>query len=129
MHCCEFCVSDYESRPQVKNPRACQKAECQHERQRANEREWRERHQGLYNVDYHSAKKQQRIRRLQSIMVALQKCFQVGVSLSGVKIAMAEFSKIFEGFILGLGVRQINKFWKLEDAGNFAILDAPLDQS
>lgn len=130
MHCCEFCVSEYEARPQVKNPRACQKPECQRERQRVNEREWHERHPGLYsNAVYHAAKRQQRIRQIQSIAAAFQKCFQVGVSVCGVKIAMAEFCEIFERFFLRLGLRQINKFWKFENAGNFGALDPATNES
>lgn len=122
VHCCEFCLTDYEARPQVKNPRACQKPECQCARQRANEREWRVRHPGLYETQYHAVQRQKRIRQIQSIALIFQKCFQMGASLSGVRVGMVEFSKIFEGFLLGLGVRQINKFWKVEDGRNFQAL-------
>ena len=122
MHCCEFCLSDYEVRPQVKNPRACLKPECQGKRQRANEREWRARHLGLYDFRYHAAKREQRTRWIQAIAKLFQKCIQMGANLTGMELRMAEFGNVFEKFLLGLGVRQINKFWKAENVQDFAIL-------
>ena len=55
---CEFCNTEFEPRPQVKNPRAC--SNCQNARQRANEKEWRNRHLGLYDGKYHQVKRESR---------------------------------------------------------------------
>ena len=120
MHCCEFCLADYEVRPQVKKPRACQLPECQAKRQRANEYEWRGRHLGLYDSKYHEVMRERRARRIRSIATSFQKCIQIGVTLAGVDLKLAEFGLVFEKFLLGLGVRQINKFWMLENAQDFA---------
>jgi hypothetical protein len=120
VHCCEFCLTDFEVRPQVKRPRACQKPKCQEKRQRLNEREWRVRHPGLYDAKYHGVMRERRTRAIQSIVIVFEKCIQIGVSLAGVDLKLAEFVLVFEKFLLSLGVRQINKFWTIDNLQNFA---------
>ena len=129
MHCCEFCLADFEVRPQVKKPRACQKPECLKKRQCANEREWRGRHLGLYDSKYHEVMRGRRLERIQLIATAFQKCIQIGVNLTGMDLKLAEFGVAFEKFLLGLGVRQINKFWMLENAHDFTDLAIGLNQT
>ena len=40
MSTCKFCNTSFSARPQVKNPQACSKKECQKLRQRKNEKDW-----------------------------------------------------------------------------------------
>ena len=129
MHCCEFCLVEYEVRPQVKKPRACQKPECQGKRQRLNEREWRDRHRGLYDANYYEVMRERRTERIQSIATSFQKCIQIGVNLTGMDLRMVEFRVVFERFLLRLGVRQINKFWVIDNLHDFAGLAVGLNQT
>ena len=111
MHCCEFCSTHFLSRPQVKNPRAC--SNCQTLRQRANEREWHEKH-SHFNDAYHGIRRKQREEKILKLVSILIVCLRVGQSLSGLKFNCEKFSKILEVWLLELGVRQINKFCELE---------------
>lgn len=126
MHCCEFCLSEYTARPQVINPRACQKPDCQLSRQRLNEREWRLRHPELRGTRYHSIRRQQRVRRILAMSVILRQCLQVGVDLLDVQIGMDSFLEILQGFLLNIGVRRINKFWKFVEANDLADLNGAM---
>ena len=123
MHCCEFCLSEYTARPQVINPRACQKLECQLSRQRLNERDWRLRHPELRGTRYHSVRRQQRLQRILMMATILQQCLQIGVDLLGIKIGIVPFSEDLKKFLLNIGVRRINKFWKFEDVNDLADLN------
>ena len=111
MKCCEFCLAEFHPRPQVKNPRACENINCQKVRQRQNEKEWRSKNSEYPGEKYYEIKRVQRIRRIKSVLESLIKCFEVGGKLFGFKIIMEEFSRILEGLLFKLGVRQINKFW------------------
>lgn len=122
MHCCEFCLTDYKTRPQVKNPRACEKPVCQGLRQRANEREWHNRNQGLYDSKYHAIMRERRLDLILLIAGLFRKCMQIGASLSGMDLKAPEFGVVLEKFLLGLGVRQINKFWSVDKSHEFAEL-------
>ncbi len=111
MHCCEFCFTHFLSRPQVKIPRAC--SNCQKLRQRANEREWHEKHTH-FDDGYHGIRRKQREQKILKIVSILIECLRVGQSLSGLKFDIEKFSQILERRLLELGVRQINKFCELE---------------
>ena len=115
MRCCEFCHDEFESRPQVKKPRACGKPECQRLRQRANERTWHERNPMYSDAKYHEDQRRLRKSRIQRLAVTLQRCLQVGRDLLGLTLAADKFAEILEVFLLRLGVRQINKFWPEEN--------------
>jgi hypothetical protein len=115
MKCCEFCLADFNPRPQVKNPRACNKLVCQKLRQRRNEEEWRDKNPDYPGHEYYKINKSQRLERLQTVIRSLIKCIEVGRKLYGIEILMEEFSHILEKSILELGLREINKFWLFEN--------------
>ena len=117
---CEFCYSKFDHRPQVKNPRACLKPECQELRQRANEREWRERHPGYADTKYHQIRRGQRAKKIQDAVAIVMKCLRVGREVLGIDLAIDVFSDFVESFLFDLGVRQINKFWSLENVDDSA---------
>jgi hypothetical protein len=120
MHCCEFCSTHFLSRPQVKTPRAC--SNCQTLRQRANEREWHEKHTHFDDA-YHGIRRKQREQKILKLISILIECLRIGQSLSGLKFDTEKFSKILEARFLELGVRQINKFCdlqKLLDSGSLS---------
>ena len=64
MHMCNYCHTPFSPRPQVKNPKACPKGDCQKARQRGNEKHWRERNKVHYPKDYYEL---QRCKRAQAI--------------------------------------------------------------
>ena len=112
---CEFCNTEFEPRPQVKNPRAC--SNCQNARQRANEKEWRNRHLGLYDGKYHQVKRESRNAAIKTKVKDLIKCVEVGGTLLGIAITkeiQESFGDILLKFLFGLGIRRANKFWPLE---------------
>ena len=111
MHTCEFCLSKFDCRPQVKNPRACLKPECQRQRQRANEREWKERNPKYLNAKYHQAKREVREKRIQQVAAVLKKCLSIGRDLLGRTFELERIAAFLERWLLDLGMRQINQFW------------------
>lgn len=112
MHKCEFCHTEFNPRPQVKSPRAC--PACQGVRQRDNEYNWRKRNPKYSSAEYHELRRNQRNEKLQAIAQALSKCIRVGKELAGVKVEMAELGAALTEFLIGLGIRRVNKFWVSE---------------
>ncbi len=121
--CCEFCLSKFCPRPQVKNPRGCEKPGCQYQRQRANEREWRSKQSDYPGKKYYEVNRSQRRKRIQSFLYLLLKCFETGRKLLGVQIQTGDFSEFLEKALFDLGVRRINKFWPEENASDLVGLD------
>lgn len=112
---CEFCSTEFEPRPQVKNPKACQ--DCQKARQRANEKAWRNKHLGIYNGKYHQVKRECRKAALKTKVKDLVKCVEVGGTLLGLIITKEireSLGDILLKFLSCLGIRYANKFWPLE---------------
>jgi hypothetical protein len=114
MHACEFCLTNFECRPQVKSPRACLKPECQRLRQRANEREWRDSNPKYLDKKYHQCQREGREKRIVAITEALKRCLSVGRDLLGLKFKADEIATFLKRWLLDLGMRQINKFWSGE---------------
>jgi hypothetical protein len=115
MHECEFCRTDFLSRPQVKNPRACEN--CQSLRQRANEREWHER-QSKFSDRYHQLRRGQRLKLIEALTKVLMECLSVGGRLLGTPLNLEKLCEVLTRFLVELGVRQINKFCDLENVGH-----------
>lgn len=111
---CQFCHNQYQSRPQVKKPRAC--TNCQEYRQRSNEKDWRIRNPKYSCPLYHKLRRQERIRKLKAAAASLLKCLKVGKEMMGMTLAMDVFEMLLEDFLLGLGIRRVNKFWISEIA-------------
>jgi hypothetical protein len=112
---CEFCNTEFEPRPQVKNPRAC--SNCQKARQRANEKSWRNKHLGLYDGKYHQVKRECRKAAIKTKVKDLIKCVEVGGTLLGIAITkeiQESFCDIFLKFFASLGIRRANKVWPLK---------------
>jgi len=100
-------------RPQVKNPRACNK--CQGKRQQANEREWRERNkQHLPNKHYHRLRRLLRIKKLKDLAAYLSHCLEVGMRFANLKgletVGLKDLAEYFSQFLHNLGIRAANKF-------------------
>ena len=108
---CEFCKEEFSPRPQVKNPRACNKKSCQIKRQKINEKEWRERNQGLYNKKYHNIMKQKRINKLKEYSDKLLKLIKIGQTYLDMKLKIENISNYIFHFFLKLGIRKVKKFW------------------
>ena len=126
MHACEFCLSKFDCRPQVKNPRACLKPDCQRLRQRANEREWHERNPKYLDNEYHRSQREVRLKRILAITTLLKKCMSIGRDLLGIRFNADEIAAFLERWLLDLGLRQINKFWTEEIVNESTNLDRGL---
>jgi hypothetical protein len=114
MHDCEFCLTEYVPRSQVKNPRAC--PACQKERQKENEKSWKQKNLGLYDGRYHRLQREGRKRQILTQINQLVQCIELGCTLLGTAFSEkspADFKDWLMSAILTLGVRRANKFWGL----------------
>jgi hypothetical protein len=111
VHQCEFCGASFHPRAQVKNPRACERAECQRRRQRSNELAWRQRNDVVSDPEYHRVCRRARLKRLEQIAVVLSRCLSTGATFLNQKISFESMQGVLLEFILELGIRKINKFW------------------
>lgn len=132
MHICEFCNNQYTPRKQVKNPRACNKDECQKARQRDNENAWRKRHFDQYDKEYYEIQRDKRFREIQSVLESILDCLKAGIRLFGKQVDFDALKAILRPIFLQLGLRRINKFWNQKNnckinelqneiSGNFCI--------
>ncbi len=111
---CSFCNSKYEVRPQVKNPIACKKKECQFKRQRKNEKDWRLRNQGLYDAKYHKIQRQERKKKLKVMSEEILKMIKIGQVYLGEKLNLVLMHEVLEKFIYNFGIRHANKLWNVK---------------
>jgi hypothetical protein len=116
MHECNYCSTIYEPRSQVKNPKACNKKECQRARQRDNERDWREKNKAHYEKDYFEQQRAKRDSIIKDTVADVARCIEVGKQflsetgkLEGFNLD--KFKDALEYFFSALGIRNINKFW------------------
>ena len=109
MHQCEFCTARYQARSQVKRPRAC--ADCQKNRQRANEKAWHIKNKAQFNPRYFQIQKILRFKQLKKISQEYLKYFRVGFTLHGKQLNLLLFEQFLLKFLLQLGVRRVNKLW------------------
>lgn len=109
MHHCTYCNCKINSRPQVKNPKACLHPKCQKERQRDNERLWHEKQRGKFNAEYH--KKQRKLRKsaISGMLEKIVKALNNGFLLIGQRFDKDSFKDLFRQFLMGLGLRRANK--------------------
>ena len=116
MHECKYCSTIYEPRPQVKNPQACGKEECQKARQRDNENAWREKNKAHYGKDYFEQQRAERDGLIQAVVADVVRCIEVGKEFLSETSKLEEFNldkfkNALEYFFLSLGIRKTNKFW------------------
>ena len=108
-----FCHTSFLPRPQVKNPRACQLKSCQLERQKANEKAWREQNWGLYDSKYHSIRKVQRHRTINHMTTQVVSCIKAGKTLLGHHLDLEVIKEYLAELFLSLGIRKLKKFCQL----------------
>jgi hypothetical protein len=111
VHQCEFCGASFHPRHQVKNPRACMRAECQKKRQRSNELEWRQNNAAVSDPQYHHICKLARLKRLRQISELLGRCIRTGAAFLNEKFLFESMQEVLLQFLLELGIRKVNKFW------------------
>lgn len=112
---CEFCTTLFEPRPQTKNPRACNKSECQKARQSRNEKEWHIKHNELYQKapDYHKEKRMERHKTISEKIKVIFEAMQSGFIFKNLDINFSVFYEFFTNFMHREGIRKINKFYNL----------------
>ena len=95
VHQCEFCRASFHPRPQVKNPRACNRQDCQKKRQSSNELEWREKSGTQSDPKYHSIRKEARLKQLRVISLAVTDCFKKGATFLKEQFSGESFQVFF----------------------------------
>ncbi len=108
---CEICKEEFTPRPQIKNPRACSKYACQRERQRRNERDWREKNADLYDRIYHQIQKQKREEKMELILNTIMALLEVGQRFHRMYLNLSKARVFFFEILKSLGLRRINKLW------------------
>jgi len=99
----------FESRPQVKRPRACGK--CQQKRQQTNEKAWHNRNKGLYDLKYHQIQKTERYKKINLMAEEFFRLVAIGKTFLGTTMELVGLEKLFRLFLISFGIRKINKFW------------------
>jgi hypothetical protein len=113
LYSCEFCHDRYFARPQVKNPRACGKPSCQAARQRANEREWREKNISRYSADYFRKWRKNAHKRRRWLIERISEALKVGLTFGNEHdLDLGFIVAVFHDFLNRLGMRSVNKFCK-----------------
>jgi hypothetical protein len=115
VHACEFCHIQFTPRNQVKNPRACLAEKCQTLRQRDNEKTWKQKHLAQYDKEYHEIQRDKRSREVEAILKSVLDCLRTGISFFNLNVKIGQFEANFTPFFLGLGIREINKFWDVDN--------------
>jgi hypothetical protein len=108
---CEFCSREFVSRPQVKAPRACNNKRCQSERQKTNEKDWRNRNLGFYDRKYHAVQRALRLAAIKKILTEILKCLGTGRRMYGYPDVGPEFCKFLCKIFHSAGSRVVNKLW------------------
>lgn len=111
MHCCEFCHTLFTSRPQTKNPRACNKDCCQKARQKANEREWRDRNKDYYDKQDHYTYQVHRNKLIEKIISFFIDALTIGANFKNYHINIGLIKPLFHKFLFQTGIRKIKKLW------------------
>ena len=111
VHQCEFCGDRFQSRPQVKNPRACPKKLCQQKRQRSNELRWRQRNSAQFDSQYHRIRKQARLRVIKEVAKEISQCLWTGARFMGRAVSEGLLEGDLFRFLTLIGIRKINKLW------------------
>ncbi|MBF0299800.1 MAG: hypothetical protein HQK51_13830 [Oligoflexia bacterium] len=111
---CKYCNILYAPRPQVKNPQACDRNECQLARQKDNEKTWRERNKAHYGKDYHEQMRGERDNIIQEVVMDVLKCLEIGKNFLEKTINLKdlnldEFQKALTHFFSELGIRRVKK--------------------
>jgi hypothetical protein len=111
LYTCQFCNDRYFARPQVKNPRACGKAACQAARQKANEREWREKNASRYDAHYYRKWRKDAYRRRLRLRDRISQALKIGLAFRNDPALDFDLLMIvFHDFLQALGMRTVNKF-------------------
>jgi len=106
---CEFCGEKFCPRPQTRNPRAC--PNCQADRQKANEKEWRQRNQPIIPPppEYFVKWRQRRRNLFEDLADSIVYCISVVAPKSGMTIDEAVLSRMLRKLFFALGIRRVKQ--------------------
>lgn len=127
MHKCQFCEANYLPRKQVKSPRACHKKRCQHRRQKANEYEWRVKHNLISDPEYHRLQRKQRTKTLTALVNLIFECASVGSKFLNRSMQQLNLRSLLSDFIFTQGIRRIKKLWAFQIPSNYEDLNSALE--
>ena len=108
---CSYCEKIYESRPQVKRPKACSDSQCQKKRQSNNERAWHALNEERFDKRYHSRQKTKRIATIKHYVSLLADWISIGSRFRNQSISIDSLILLFFKFLAKIGLRKINKLW------------------
>ena len=111
---CRYCHRNYQPRPQVKNPKACNQSKCQAKRQRDNEKAWHYQQFGRFDTNYHKKQRQQRRRLMESLIRRLHNVLAVGMAFHGQRFESDLWKVYLQEWFFHLGIRRINKLCFVE---------------
>lgn len=106
---CNYCHAIYTPRPQVKNPKACNKPICQKKRQSANELDWQRKNKNLYDKKYHQIKRSKRLKEVDLIVNIIWQSLLTGLRFHG--FSLNSNAHFFTQIIASIGLRQLNKLY------------------
>ena len=109
MHNCNYCYIDFKARPQVKSPKACNNRNCQHQRQRDNEKSWHSRNAERFGRHYHNRRKKIRKKLISKQVAEILNALSIGMRFLGSIFDDSLWIGFLEGIFFRLGLRQTNK--------------------
>lgn len=111
MHLCIYCKCKFNSRPQVKNPKACLKPACQKKRQRDNERLWHENQRHKFDKKYHNKRRKERKSALSGMLDKIVSAIKIGFTFTAQGFDTDLFQVMLGKFLSAMGLRRANKLW------------------
>lgn len=113
MHQCTYCNCKFNSRPQVKDPKACLSPKCQKQRQRDNERLWHEKRRHKFDKKYHDKKRKARKSALSGMLDKIVGAVKIGFTFNAQGFDTDLFQVMLSQFLLVMGLRRANKLWSV----------------
>ena len=106
---CEICGSSFTPRPQTKKARACSDRQCQIQRQRLNEKEWKNKHKAEYGAQFYREYREERVGVISKLVERILRVLQIGCTALHEKFSLEDFKKVLIPFLSRLGIRRANK--------------------
>lgn len=106
---CEFCHKSFTPRPQTKKARACDDRECQNQRQRLNEKEWKNKHKGEYGAKFYREYRVERFKVISQLVERIVRVLRIGCTAVCENFSLEDFKEVLLPFLSRLGLGRANK--------------------
>ena len=111
MHSCIYCNCKFNSRKQVKNPKACFNSECQGKRQRDNEKNWHAKHWDRFDKRYHRTRRKARNTLIFAMIEKILHATTIGFTMIVQGFDIDHYRAFLQEALPALGLRNANKLW------------------